>query len=156
MSIARDVIQKATDCYYPAAPPQKTEDEIFLHTLLHQLHPTSHCYAILHSVIVYSLYKPSWNKDGNSVICQTVITTVRRKEMIFLNFPGCLFTSFLSDRLLPKEKDFTNNVERNHPTLKCNTRKELHLSESRALLYPVQRPPILKMCYNKLRSCFSV
>lgn len=54
--------------------------------------------------------------------------------MIFLNFPGCLFTSFLSDRLLPKEKDFTNNAERDHPTLKCNTRKELNLSESRALL----------------------
>lgn len=38
MSIARDVIKKATESYYPAAPPQKPEDQPFLHTLPHQLH----------------------------------------------------------------------------------------------------------------------
>lgn len=56
--------------------------------------------------------------------------------MTFLNFLGCLLTSFLSDRLLPKEKDFANDVDRDHPTLKSDTRKEivLNLSESRALL----------------------
>lgn len=38
MSIARDVIKKASESYYPAAPPQNTEDQPFLHRLPHQLH----------------------------------------------------------------------------------------------------------------------
>jgi len=48
--------------------------------------------------------------------------------MTFLNFPGCLLTSFLSDQLLPKEKDFANDVYRDHPTLKSDTRKEIVLN----------------------------